>query len=467
MKRIYKLLLLAFVGSLVLVACGEETNQPPSSFDDAVEMVDVAQEEDLTNRDAEEGTQVTDPENTDITDPSEEEPVEQQRYLIYTAHIDFESLNYDEARQEIEALIQEFEAATQYVNESQYEPYNQSTSEALPMMRYLNATYRIPQEEFEEVMSRLLSIEGADVISSTQGSEDATRSVMDLDIRIQAAEDRLERLNQLLDQAEEIEDILAIQAEVENAIIERDQYLAQRSNITNQAAMSTVTLSLREVYMTQVEESEAFSFSNRVQTTFRNAITGTRRLFQELVLLLISMIPILVLAAILFLIYWILIRPIVKRRRKNRPAKDDQDKNRKRKVPSFAPAKRKADKDAEAGERPEKEKTTSKKQTTVRTVEADSAKPVMKKPSGKKNSKVASTKEQAIKPVETSPTQSDDKAKDDENFKVEKKNKSRIIDQAVLDPDHPDPTTLNSPNNKEDIKNHPLEENNDTPENPS
>lgn len=435
MKRSFKIVVLTFLGSLVLAACSENNNQPSSNFDDAVEMVDVAQEADRTISEGGEEADVIEVEDTDITDPDEAESVEQQQYIVYSAYLDYESINYEDARREIENLLQESGAQTQYVNESQYEPFNPTSAESLPMMRQLNATYRIPQEEFEQVITRLLEVEAADIVSSTQGSEDATRDVMDLNIRIEAVEDRLERLNQLLEQAEEIEDILAIQTEVENAIVERDQYLAQRNSITNQAAMSTLNVSLREVYMTQVEESEAYSFGNRLQTTFRNAITGTRRLFQELVLLIISLIPVLILLALLFLIYWFLIRPIVKRRRKNRPAKDVND-SRKRKVPSFAPAKSKEEK---------LEKNKSIKNKT-------NSKTSFQNPADQKKK---------VKVTETSHKQSDEQHQFDTKSSPEKTN------PLVTDPDKSDPTSLKPVKPAEEGKEGMAGENKDTPENPS
>ena len=74
---------------------------------------------------------------------------------------------------------------------------------------------RVPSAGFEEAMTDLKAV--ADLDHSSLGSEDVTTQVIDNDARIRAQERGLRRVEKLLDRAEDLTEIVAIEATLTRA----------------------------------------------------------------------------------------------------------------------------------------------------------------------------------------------------------------------------------------------------------
>ncbi|MBG9986405.1 DUF4349 domain-containing protein [Facklamia sp. DSM 111018] len=301
--------------SLLLVACNQNTPQDKASVENAV-VEDNRSEAQLAENTAPSMNSAEESQTTEVDTDGQ--------YLIYSASLDYEALEYDLAKEEIVKQISAAQGKIQFQNEGQYEAGGMASSNS--KLRELSLTVRIPQDKFASFFDQLQNLEQAEMTNASQGSEDVTKSVTDLDIRIQAVEDRIERLNELNKKADKIEDIMTIQTEIENGIVERDQYLAQQSQLTDQVDLSTVTINLRETLTSAREENEKYSFGNRLSTTFKETLVNTRRLFEDSVLFLIRILPVLCLLLIVFLIYWYLIRPIIKALFSNKKIKKTEKK---------------------------------------------------------------------------------------------------------------------------------------------
>lgn len=239
------------------------------------------------------------------------------RYLIHTASVGLQTVDYATSKQRLFDYIGSSDAYIQYQNEYTSSSYSQDVRG----LQSLSLTIRVPQDSFEEALTSMTSGDIGEVVQNSRGSEDVTRSMTDLDIRIESVEARIDRLNALLEEATLIADIIEIQNSVEEAILERDQLLSDQATLEDQVNDSTISLELREVRRLDDGITSNQSFWERVQDAIVDTGYQTIIVLQEALLSVIFLLPYLLLLLIIVILYFLLIHPFVKRRRRNRKKK--------------------------------------------------------------------------------------------------------------------------------------------------
>lgn len=107
---------------------------------------------------------------------------------------------------------------------------------------YATITAQVPADRLDGYIadvSRLGTVDSVNV-----SAQDVTTQVVDLDARIGALSTSIGRLTELLAAAERIEDLLAIETQLAQRQAELDALTAQRRYLSEQVAMSTITVSI-------------------------------------------------------------------------------------------------------------------------------------------------------------------------------------------------------------------------------
>lgn len=104
-------------------------------------------------------------------------------------------------------------------------------------------TLRIPADKLTSVLDSLEELGRADEVSLS--TSDVTVQTQDLDARINSLRASIERLNGLIAQATDIEDLIALEGEISNRQGELESLEAQQRYLADQVAMSTISLYLR------------------------------------------------------------------------------------------------------------------------------------------------------------------------------------------------------------------------------
>lgn len=104
-------------------------------------------------------------------------------------------------------------------------------------------TLRIPAEAFDRALERLREMALEVVVEATR-EEDVTTQVIDLEARIENLEASEEQYRRLVDRAETVEEILAVQRRLDEIRGQIEQLSAQLAHISRQAALSTLTVTL-------------------------------------------------------------------------------------------------------------------------------------------------------------------------------------------------------------------------------
>ncbi|MEW2308083.1 DUF4349 domain-containing protein [Streptomyces sp. NPDC006864] len=101
---------------------------------------------------------------------------------------------------------------------------------------------RVPQERFEEVLRELAG--SGKLLSRTSNAKDVTDQVVDVESRIATQRASVARVRELMDRAERISDVVALEGELSSRQSDLESLLAQRESLKDRTSLATVTLDL-------------------------------------------------------------------------------------------------------------------------------------------------------------------------------------------------------------------------------
>lgn len=173
-------------------------------------------------------------------------------------------------------------------------------------------TLRIPAQRFDDALQRLRELD-AEVTAEATREQDVTGSVVDLEARIRNLEASEIQYRALLDRAERIEDILTIQARLDEVRGQIEQLQAQLEQLSELASLATLTVTLVPASAPVEEQAAAWDPG----AIFDSAVAALVGLGQAIaaagIWLVILGLP---LAVMLAVVAWIALRvtPAVRRR---------------------------------------------------------------------------------------------------------------------------------------------------------
>lgn len=112
---------------------------------------------------------------------------------------------------------------------------------------YTRMVLRIPAADFDDAMTELKSIEGAELESANTSEEDVTTKLIDTRTRIRVQRRSIERITVLFDRAQSIRDIMAIEAQLSRRQADLDSLERQAAYLQNQTSLSTIVVSVDQI----------------------------------------------------------------------------------------------------------------------------------------------------------------------------------------------------------------------------
>lgn len=230
---------------------------------------------------------------------------EDRRYVIYNAHLELEVEDIEQATEEIRSRVEELGG---YV--SSLAVYQLREDRKAGQM-----TLRVPEKDFAMVLSYLK--EAAHVKDERLDTDDVTRRYIDLEARIANLEVQEERMRELLDRADTIEEILEIEKELGRLRGDLEAMQADFKHLSERVSYATINLSMQERDpRTQVATSEIGSSGEKIM----NLLTlNTNRVLQgatNLLIVTIGSLPIVIPLLVLGFLAWRGYRILVRRRNK-------------------------------------------------------------------------------------------------------------------------------------------------------
>lgn len=309
---------------LCLTACGGPSGI--SSTRSTVSEYDVRQSEDIDDsyeyKNNEESSNIKEDEG-DTTDKKGQLGLTNEEYvplvndklgsnIVYKANVHLSSNSYTKDKNKIINLLNSKDIAIQYQEESTRDSYDEVRKEETKL-RIINITARPEKEKFDAVLQEVQGIGTLEHLS--RGSEDISREVQDLDIRLKTVNSRIGRLESHIKNTQNIDEVLKLESMLEQEIINRDQILSAKETVNDKINLTTIEITLEERIPDytkeeqleferiekekQLEEErlekeaeriqiEQDKFSYRLAQEFKNMLFNTKTAMEDFVLFVVG-----------------------------------------------------------------------------------------------------------------------------------------------------------------------------------
>ena len=232
-------------------------------------------------------------------------PAEQARKWIITVRMEAETDDLDVLLAQLESKIA---GMSGYVEDQQV--YNGSAYSGR-RYRYANLTVRVPADQVEAFTEHMSGI--SNIISKNKSMDDVTLQYVATESRMKALKAEEERLLELMAKAENMSDLLQIEARLTDVRYELESVTSQLRVYDNLVDYATIHLNLTEVQeYTPVEEETVWQ---RIGGGFVESLKNLGNFFVELFVALIVGLPYLVFIGAIVVVVVILCRRSAKKRK--------------------------------------------------------------------------------------------------------------------------------------------------------
>lgn len=246
--------------------------------------------------------------SVDAETVSESTAAKDSRKRITTVSIDAETQEYDAALDQVKSAVN---AAGGYV-ESQDNYSGSRYYSSYKDVRYSDQIIRVPSDKLESFLSAINT--SFNVTNYSQSEEDVTLKYVDLESRISSLKEEQKRLDELMAQADTVEELIYIEDRATDVRYELESYASQLRTYDNKINYATVNLHLREV--AKYTEPEPETFGERIASGLAESLSDVGLGFVDFIIGLIISLPYIIVFLIIVGIIILIVRAIIKASRK-------------------------------------------------------------------------------------------------------------------------------------------------------
>lgn len=169
-------------------------------------------------------------------------------------------------------------------------------------------TLRVPTDTYEKVLNDL---EGTgELIEREAKAEDVTDQVVDVQSRITSQRASVARIRELMDRATRLSDVVTLEGELSSRQADLEALLARQASLKDRTSLATIRLSLTETPVKKADKDEDPGFLDALAGGWNAFVT----MFRWIALALGALLPFLLGAALLVLLWVRVVRPRLPRR---------------------------------------------------------------------------------------------------------------------------------------------------------
>lgn len=320
MKKIYSLIALSLAFLLIFASCGAKE----FATDDGADF-EIYQNSSSSNglRDygtydapSEEYIYVQDElKEAEVITNAQESPLA-QRKIIYTSSYKIQTTEFDNAIQELDALIEKYGA---YYEESDCHGTKEKAN------RRASFSIRVPVENYFDFRNETGSI--GVIIRSSESNRDVSESYFDTEARLESAKLREERLLEILKTADTLDNILLLEQELADVRYEIESMSGTLRKYDSLISYSTINIDIDEVIDPVKVKTAPKTFGERIVQAISSGFEDFGDLLEDFAVSISYNIPTIIVLAIVIIVIIILIKK--KKASKKKPQKVIEDVNNK------------------------------------------------------------------------------------------------------------------------------------------
>lgn len=212
-----------------------------------------------------------------------------KRKLIKTVSLTMETRTFDSLKSKMEESISSFGG---YIENSSFD-----APQSGQQYRYYYLCVRIPAEHLDDFVGR--AGEMGTVTNKTENVEDVTLDYVDKTAYKESLQTEYERVTALLEKAEDLDQILALESKLSELRYEINSYESKLRTYDNQIDYSTVHIYISEV---EYEQEISNTVGSRIKSGFQSSLFAVRDFFVNTFVFLVSNLPVILLLAVIAVI---------------------------------------------------------------------------------------------------------------------------------------------------------------------
>ena len=243
-------------------------------------------------------------ESQSLTSVAPIQPVATARKLIRRVNLTAETTTFDQLITEVNQTVTDlggYLEQSDVSGNSLYDSYSRN--------RYAYLLIRVPADKLDSFITQVGN--RANITNTNESTEDVTLQYSDLESRKKSLTIEQERLWGLLEKADTMEGIIALEARLSEIRYELESFESQLRIYDNQVDYSTITLNINEVPV--LTPTAPDSVLIRIQKGFTRNLGGVSDGLVNFFVWLISSLPTLLLLAVILVIIILILRKIKKR----------------------------------------------------------------------------------------------------------------------------------------------------------
>ena len=235
-------------------------------------------------------------------------PAEISEKKIRTVNLSLECKSMEGAEKELKDKVK---AQGGYIESEDYSAISQWND-----TKRMNFTIRLPKENVDSFLD-FLNGEGR-ILSKSENLQDVRLQYRDAKNHIKALETEQERILALMEKAETVDQLIALESRLTDIRYQLDSYNSEILDYDNKVDFSTIYLELQESIDGKINQSGNYSFFDRVRDGFFQNLFEIRLFFEDTALFVLVFIPQILLVLLIILLIVFANKKLLNRKKKEK-----------------------------------------------------------------------------------------------------------------------------------------------------
>ena len=258
------------------------------------------------------------PNNPVVATEASVNPAEISEKKIRTVNLSLECKSMEGAEKELKDKVK---AQGGYIESEDYSAISQWND-----TKRMNFTIRLPKGNVDSFLD-FLNGEGR-ILSKSENLQDVRLQYRDAKNHIKALETEQERLLALMEKAETVDQLIALENRLTDIRYQLDSYNSEILDYDNKVDFSTIYLELQESIDGKINQSGNYSFFDRVRDGFIRNLFEIRLFFEDTALFVLVFIPQILLVLLIILLIVFANKKLLNKKKKEKQEKQEKQPER-------------------------------------------------------------------------------------------------------------------------------------------
>ena len=241
-------------------------------------------------------------------------PAEISEKKIRTVNLSLECKSMEGAEKELKDKVK---AQGGYIESEDYSAISQWND-----TKRMNFTIRLPKGNVDSFLD-FLNGEGR-ILSKSENLQDVRLQYRDAKNHIKALETEQERILALMEKAETVDQLIALESRLTDIRYQLDSYNSEILDYDNKVDFSTIYLELQESIDGKINQSGNYSFFDRVRDGFIRNLFEIRLFFEDTALFVLVFIPQILLVLLIILLIVFANKKLLNKKKKGKQEKQPE-----------------------------------------------------------------------------------------------------------------------------------------------